>query len=122
MAGIGDTCGVTSDQTREVLEQARTAADEQVAVLTRQLRDMIDASRDTNADDEHDPEGSTIAFERAQLTALLARARQRLADVVTALRRYDDGDYGICEVCGKPIAAERLAVRPSARTCVGCAS
>jgi RNA polymerase-binding transcription factor DksA len=121
MVGIGDTGGVTSDQTREVLEQARAAAEEQVAALARQRQDMIDA-RDANADDEHDPEGSTIAFERAQLTALLSQARQRLADIDKAVQRHDEGTYGICEVCGKPIAAERLAVRPSARTCVGCAA
>jgi RNA polymerase-binding transcription factor DksA len=113
---------VTSDQTRDVLVQARTAAEEQVAALTRQLQDIIDASRGSNADDEHDPEGSTIAFERSQLTALLTQAQQRLADVDRALRRHDEGTYGICEVCGRPIAAERLAVRPSARTCVGCAT
>ena len=122
MPAVGDTGGVTSDQTREVLVQARTAAEEQVAALARQLRDIIDAARNANADDEHDPEGSTIAFERSQLSALLAQAQQRLAEVEGALRRHDEGSYGICEVCGQPIAAERLAVRPSARTCVGCAS
>jgi DnaK suppressor protein len=113
---------MTSEETREVLARARAAAEEQVATLTRQLQDVIDAARNANADDEHDPEGSTIAFERSQLTALLNQARQRLAEIHAALRRHDEGSYGICEVCGKPIAAERLAVRPSARTCVGCAS
>jgi RNA polymerase-binding transcription factor DksA len=113
---------VTSDQTRDALELARTAAEEQVAALTRQLQDVIDASRNANTDDEHDPEGSTIAFERAQLTALLTRANEHLAEVNAARRRYEEGGYGICEVCGQPIAAERLAVRPTARTCVGCAS
>jgi RNA polymerase-binding transcription factor DksA len=113
---------VTSHQTRDVLVQARLAAEEQVAALTRQLQDVIEATRNANADDEHDPEGSTIAFERAQLTALLTRAQERVAEVNRALGRFDDGSYGICEVCGQPIAAERLAVRPSARTCVGCAS
>ena len=122
MPAVGDTGGVTSDQTRAVLVQARTAAEEQVAALTRQLRDIIEASRNANADDEHDPEGSTIAFERSQLTALLAQAQQRVAEVDRALRRHEEGGYGICEVCGQPIAADRLAVRPTARTCVGCAS
>jgi len=122
MLVIGDTGWVTSDQTHDVLVQARTAAEEQVAALTRQLQDIIDSSRGANADDEHDPEGSTIAFERSQLTALLTQAQQRVADVDRALRRHDEGTYGICEVCGQPIAAERLAVRPSARTCVGCAT
>ena len=114
--------GVATDRTREVLARARADAEEQVAGLTRQLRGVMDASRDTNADDEHDPEGSTIAFERAQLAALLTGARRRLADVDEALHRFDEGRYGLCEVCGRPIATERLAVRPTARSCVGCAT
>src|SRR6185369_14225527 len=72
---------VGSDSRREALVRARLDAAEQVATLTHHLRGVIDASRFTNADDEHDPEGSTIAFERAQLTALLMAARRRLADL-----------------------------------------
>jgi DnaK suppressor protein len=109
-----------ADGTREALVRARVDGEEHVATLTRQLQGIIDASRLANADDEHDPEGSTIAFERAQLTALLTAARQRLTDIEEAVRRYDEGGYGVCEACGQPIAAERLAARPSARTCVGC--
>jgi RNA polymerase-binding transcription factor DksA len=112
---------VGSDGRRDALVRARLDAVEQVATLTHHLRGVIDASRFTNADDEHDPEGSTIAFERAQLTALLMAARRRLADLDEVLRRFDEGSYGTCEACGRPIPAERLAARPSARTCVGCA-
>jgi RNA polymerase-binding transcription factor DksA len=108
--------------TRKVLQSARDDVEAQIVALTRDLRGVIDASRSSNADDEHDPEGATIAFERAQVTALLAGARQRLADLDDALERLDAGSYGVCEVCGRAIAAERLAVRPSARTCVACAS
>ena len=42
---------------------------------------MVAASRDSNADDEHDPEGATIAFERAQLRAILS---QGVADLAAA--------------------------------------
>jgi RNA polymerase-binding transcription factor DksA len=81
----------------------------------------VAASRSSNADDEHDPEGATIAFERQQVAALLDQARRRLADVETALERRAAGSYGICETCGRPIAPERLAARPAARTCIACA-
>ena len=50
-------------------EQARTAA--RIAALTRDLDDIIDGAEMANGDDEHDPEGSTIGFERSQVTALL---------------------------------------------------
>jgi RNA polymerase-binding transcription factor DksA len=108
--------------TRDALLRLRDEAAAEVATLERDLNGLFEASRSSNADDEHDPEGSTIAFERAQLTAVLAAAQQRVADLSEAVRRLDAGGYGVCESCGAAIPAERLAARPSARTCVGCAS
>ncbi len=78
------------------------------------------ASRDSNADDEHDPEGATIAFERSQLGALIEGTRRHLEEVGAALNRVASGEYGACEVCGKAIAEDRLEARPVARTCVVC--
>ncbi len=101
-------------------ERADTAA--QITDLVRDLSGIFEASADVAIDDEHDPEGATIAFERAQVSALLARARQRLTDLDDALARLENGSYGICERCGSPIGAERLAFRPSSRTCITCAA
>jgi DnaK suppressor protein len=106
---------------RAELERLRDDVVGQAAALDADLRGLFEASRSSNADDEHDPEGSTIAFERAQLTAVLEAARRRLADLNLALQRLDAGTYGVCERCGRRIPAERLAARPSARTCVACA-
>ncbi|MCW2756302.1 MAG: putative DNA-binding protein [Nocardioidaceae bacterium] len=83
---------------------------------------MHEASRSTNADDEHDPEGSTIAYERAQLEALADATRVTRDGLRDALRRMDTGEYGVCTVCGAPIPAARLAVRPQATACVEHAS
>ena len=89
--------------------------------LVLQHERIVAASESSNADDEHDPEGSTIAFERQQVAALLAQVRRS----GEALRRAADdvraGTYGRCEVCGGAIAPERLEARPQARTCIGCA-
>ena len=105
----------------EVLAAERASKTEQIADLTRDHAGIIEASASSNADDEHDPEGATIAFERQQVVALLEQARNRLADVEAALARRAAGDYGVCENCGRPIAPERLAARPAARTCIDCA-
>jgi DnaK suppressor protein len=99
----------------------RAAAQAQIEALTQEFDAVVAASQSSNADDEHDPEGATIAFERQQVVALLEQARRRLADVEAAIRSVEAGVYGICETCGRPIAAERLAARPSARTCIDCA-
>jgi DnaK suppressor protein len=107
--------------TREALERRLAGAEAEAADLESDLASVFEASRSSNADDEHDPEGATIAFERAQLTATLAATRQRAVELRAALIRYDEGGYGICERCGKPIPAARLEIRPDARTCVSCA-
>lgn len=107
--------------TRAELSRLRAGAAAQVATLEADLRGLFEAARSSNADDEHDPEGSTIAFERAQLAAVLDAARRHAADLDAALQRLDAGTYGVCERCSRPIPTQRLAVRPTARTCVGCA-
>ena len=99
----------------------REAALAQIEALTKEFDSVVAASQSSNADDEHDPEGATIAFERQQVVALLEQARRRLADVEVAIRNVEGGIYGICETCGRPIGAERLAARPAARTCIDCA-
>jgi DnaK suppressor protein len=99
----------------------RAAVQAQIEALTREFDAVVAASRQSNADDEHDPEGATIAFERQQLAALLDQARRRLADVDAAVTAVEAGTYGRCETCGRPIAAERLTARPTARTCIDCA-
>lgn len=104
------------------LDEERRTAQELLATQTRDFSGIVEASADSNADDEHDPEGSTIAFERAQVSALIEQARHRLVEIDTALDRVNVGTYGICEECGEPIADGRLEARPTARTCVAHAS
>ena len=93
---------------------------EQLRSLERQHAEVVAASVDSNADDEHDPEGATIAFERQQLTALTSQLLRTRDDLRAALA--DGTGYGTCGVCGEDIGAERLAARPAARTCIRCAA
>ena len=104
---------------RTALLALRRRTEERLADLTGDYTGIIEASRNSNADDEHDPEGATIAFERSQVGALVEDARHQLAEVDAALARLDAGSYGRCEVCGEPVAPDRLEARPTARTCVG---
>lgn len=107
---------------RELLEETRRQTRKRLAVLTRDFDGVVAASRDSNADDEHDPEGATIAFERSLHAALVRDAQERLKELDAAIDRWDSGAHGVCEGCGQPIAADRLEARPTARTCIGCAS
>jgi DnaK suppressor protein len=106
---------------RRQLETERQQALRRLAALTGDFDAVVEASRDSNADDEHDPEGATIAFERSQVAALVLQVRGHLAEVEAALERLEVGSYGICERCGQPIAQARLEARPAASRCIRCA-
>lgn len=107
---------------REQLLAERAGTVQLMADLGEDIRRIVDARQDSNVDDEHDPEGSTIAFERSQSDALLRQSRERLAEVTSALQRLDAGTFGVCESCGRDIPEARLEARPWARLCVECAS
>jgi len=106
---------------RALLAAERAGALARLAGLERDFRAIIEASGSANGDDEHDPEGATIAFERQHVAALAAQARDHLAAVDAALQRLGDGSYGVCVRCGEPIGAARLTARPAAPACIGCA-
>jgi len=109
-------------EVRAALIEDRTATISRIVALTSDIEAVDEAVGDVATDDEHDPEGATIAFERARVAALLDQGRDHLGEIDAAVRRIDEGRYGACEQCGRPIGAERLAARPVARTCITCAS
>ena len=59
-------------------------------------------------------------FEQQRELALRDRNQQHLAEVEAALQRLDDGTYGACARCGRPIAPERLDALPWAAYCIDC--
>lgn len=99
----------------------RAALTEMSAPLAHRLDGIKEASAWTSHDDEHDPEGVTIAFERAQVAGLLEMIHSELRDLDAAETRIHAGTYGQCERCGQPIGAERLEGLPATRTCIRCA-
>ncbi|MFF2243687.1 TraR/DksA family transcriptional regulator [Arthrobacter sp. NPDC058130] len=99
--------------------------DRKLALLPALRGDIASVSaarRDSNVDDEHDPEGTTIAFELSQASALLEQSKAGLAQIDAALARMDAGTYGTCEVCGTPIPEGRLEARPWTPYCIEHAS
>lgn len=63
---------------------------------------------------------ATQVFEQQRDLALRDRTSRALADVEAALRRLDEGTYGTCAGCGRPVGAERLAALPWAALCIDC--
>lgn len=73
------------------------------------------------APDERDPEDS--ADEVEEYTDLLPQEYAleiKLKNVNDALDKIKEGNYGICEICGRPISQERLEVNPSSKKCIDC--
>ncbi len=66
----------------------------------------------------HQADLGTDTFNREADLSLLEQVEAEMADVEHALRRLDDGTYGTCEACGRPIGDERLDVVPAARFCL----
>lgn len=110
-----------SDAVRQLLEQERER-------LTN-VREGLDAENPSDESenqnlselsdvDQHQADVGTETFEREKDYSILERVEAELADVDHALHRLDDGTYGTCEACGRPIDEERLQAMPAARFCV----
>ena len=74
---------------------------------------------------EYDPnfaDSSQVTAERGEAEALATTLKEQLEEVETALKRIDEGKYGICDTCGQQINPARLEAMPAAHQCVECAS
>jgi len=114
-----------SKRQKELLERRLEVERRDTELTMRQLSadvHTVQVSRqDSPTDDEHDPEGPTLAFEQSQSTALLWQARDRLAQIDVALGRIHDDSYGSCTNCGAAISYARLGARPYTPHCIRCA-
>jgi len=101
-------------------EQERTTR--QIAALEAVVAAIVEGSELVSTDDEHDPEGATIAYERAQASALLRQARADLDALAVTRRQLELGRQVACKDCGRDIDLERVAALPTTSRCVGCAA
>jgi len=110
------------DELAAQLHASLTATRVRIATLEGELTSIIEGADTANIDDEHDPEGSTIAYERALVIAMIDAARSELQELEQAMDLVRLPDYGRCIECGEPIGVERLRARPATTRCVGCAA
>jgi len=108
-------------QLREVLLKQRSATLDSVAQLGFDIDSVRHSRRDSSTDDEHDPEGATLAFEQSQTSALLRQAMHRIDQIDDAIDRLAADSYGSCASCARPIGFARLSARPYTPHCVSCA-
>jgi DnaK suppressor protein len=100
---------------RKRLEETRDELDRSIMFL------QGDRPAEGAADVLPDPAdaGSNLS-ETERVEAVISVAKQQLAEVLDALHRIDDGSYGTCADCGKPVPEGRLDAKPEAARCVAC--
>lgn len=103
---------------REALTEELERLEKKIAITEGQLSDILKGGTDGAGRDPADLGASN--FERDQEVALAQNAREMADQARLALHLFDDGNYGLCEVCGEPIGKGRLQVFPRATLCVSC--
>ena len=88
-------------------------------------RDMLnksqrDAAGDLSGYSFHMADQATDNFDTELNFGIASNEQQRLNEIDDALKRIEEGIFGICEECEKPIAMKRLKAMPSARYCIKC--
>ncbi|GAA1905517.1 TraR/DksA family transcriptional regulator [Lapillicoccus jejuensis] len=111
----------TQEELREIraeLETERDKARHDLQIAEADLQGLLREAGDGAGDDQADA-GASIGGRDYEMT-LAAGQRDKLDQVEHALERLDDGTYGTCESCGKPIGKLRLQAAPRATLCVDC--
>ncbi len=108
---------------QQALYAARAERVQEADALKAEADQMaIDAEPGDTQFDEESGEGSTAAVDRERDLALSAQARAEIVEIDVALDKIDEGTYGTCDRCAKPIPKARLEVIPWAALCVSCKS
>jgi len=109
------------DVAKQRLDEERVRLEETKATFDDEhLRDESedDSISELSSNDQHPADIGSETFEREKDLSILEQVEAELADVEHALRRLEDGTYGICEACGQPIDEARLEALPAARFCL----
>lgn len=100
-------------ETRDSLIEMLEELDERLARISQDIQEPLD---------QNFAEQATQAENNEVLDGLGNAARTEMEMVKQAIARIDQGHYGLCQVCGKPISKERLKVVPYSSLCIKCAS
>jgi RNA polymerase-binding transcription factor DksA len=108
---------------QEAARQHLSEERERLEAVRVQYADLHDTSEQASLGelsnlDQHQADIGTETFDRERDLSLLEQVEAELADIEHALERLEEGTYGTCEACGKPIGDERLEAVPAARFCL----
>lgn len=106
------------------IDGAVAALKEERQKLVRQLTDLGATEDGELTGDVEFGDGfadaAAATAERSEVLGIVDNLAKLLADVDQALKRVDEGTYGLCKACGKEIGEARMEFRPTSRYCVDC--
>jgi RNA polymerase-binding protein DksA len=112
---------IDTDRFRDVLLQERQRVKAAIDNLHEENPGSIgDETGEDAVYDNHLADTATVTYDRELDYTLEENSEHVLAEIEAALKRIDDGTYGVCTNCGEPIAVERLEARPWATLCIDC--
>jgi RNA polymerase-binding transcription factor len=111
---------VDLDTARERLLAERARVLDEVQTLHDDLARSLEEATDEDGNDSHLGDSATETLDREIEQSLEENAEHLLASIDAALTRIQEGTYGICERCGRPIGEERLEALPYATKCIEC--
>jgi len=114
-----------SDKTNATFNLLRARLESELKRLTEEMEQLKSSMRPADERREGSPFGkreeeATESYELELRLTLEKSIREQLAAVEHALKKFEDGTYGLCDNCGKPIPPERLEALPQATLCLDC--
>jgi len=103
---------------RRLLEERKRVVDAIENLHNENPGSLADETDEPTFQDNHLGDIATATFEREMASTLEDNSTHVLAEIDAALGRMEDGTYGVCERCGKPIDVERLEALPWATLCI----
>jgi DnaK suppressor protein len=92
----------------------------EIAELDADLSESLSDSSEESPYDQHMAETAAVTLDRQIDLTLEENARAAISQIDRALQKLENGSYGSCDACGKPIGDERLEVAPFATLCIDC--
>jgi RNA polymerase-binding protein DksA len=112
---------IDTDRFRDALTSERERVTAALENLKNENPGSIEDETGDETSDQHPGDTATALHDRELDYTLTDNEEGLLAKIDAALARIEDGTYGVCTNCGKPISEERLEARPWADLCIDCA-
>ena len=111
---------VDTERFRSLLLEERERVQNAIAYLHEENPGTITEGEEEETFDNHLGDAAAVTFDREMDYSLGENSGNVLAAIDAALARIDEGTFGTCARCGRPIAEERLEAMPYATLCIDC--